>query len=156
MDFTFESAPAQPDPDAHFLDFKIQGADENQCDDPGIACVLRHHFRGHMTGATVFMESPTRYDGDWIRWTNDLNLLRNSPSSRQPGSRKFVYFYAPGVMIHEIGHVLGLDDLYGEEEYSGRYGEYIMGGQFGKSDAILDPDIRYLEQVYRDHAGRVH
>ena len=57
-------------------------------------------------------------------------------------------------MLHEMGHVLGLDDLY-LPKYGGRYRAYLMD-KSARQTSVPGVDINYLEQVYRDHASRVH
>ncbi len=64
------------------------------------------------------------------------------------------WFYLPSTILHEFGHVLGLEDLY-KTEHANRYTDYLMGDP-STHTTVPDADIRYLKQVYRHHGGRAH
>ena len=60
-----------------------------------------------------------------------------------------MYRYLRGVVMHELGHALGLDEL------PTRYIGYLMYEPY-KMDSIPDYDKAYMLQVYREHAFTAH
>ena len=55
-------------------------------------------------------------------------------------------------MLHELGHAIGLDDLY--TKGSG-YPNYLMGGLSNSTvTTIPTVDLDYLKQIYREYGHR--
>ena len=86
------------------------------------------------------------------RWTLVPSLHKQPVDILLGGFPK--WFYLPSTILHEFGHVLGLEDLY-QTEHGDRYTDYLMGDA-GTHTTVPDADIRYLKQVYRHHGGRPH
>ena len=73
-------------------------------------------------------------------WTSDPQL------DGLPIGADMMYRYLPATLMHELGHPIGLVDLYNEE---GDYAGYIMDSSYGVT-AIPELDVKYVRQVYRD------
>ena len=86
--------------------------------------------------------------------TNDnLNDKGFSDTGRIAGASPIVLIYLPGLIMHEFGHTIRLEDLY---EHAGDREGYLMNDDFYPS-SIPDEDEDYVEQVYRNrHGARPH
>ena len=129
----------------------------NVCD--SVACVVfadsTHHMRN--TEKIVF-EQPAYYrvkEGGVLKhkaakWTD----VASKHGTKDRGK---IQVFALSTVLHELGHVLGLDDLYNDvnEAYDDRYSGYLMGSS-GKRTSVPSTDLSYLKQVYRHHGGRPH
>ena len=62
----------------------------------------------------------------FYRWTDQARLFKQTVPDTGAGPRDPVqhYAYLPTIMLHELGHALGLSDLYKEP---GGYPSYLMG-----------------------------
>ena len=94
--------------------------------------------------------NPIREEEYTIVWTNNDQEqdIRNSTTKER-------LIYLPGIMMHEFGHVLGLDDLY-LAEYGNHYDGYIMKESNRLPNPhtfIPDKDKHYVHQVYRNRHG---
>ena len=126
----------------------------------GIACVERSTLIGQdgehvYYPAQMTIESPAvTYQGVIYRWTNDASLH----GREVPNGIADYYFHLPSTVVHEFGHVLGLDDLYSDThgDLFEPYKYYLMGTNENLVTSVPETDIRYLKQVYRDHGGRPH
>ena len=112
-----------------------------------IACVMYGEppSSGHMGALTFRIESPAYSAGRLVTWT-DVPALNNAVVGVD------YYRYLPSVLLHELGHTLGLDDL---RLYSASY----TGMMMHKAEAhqvLTDRDRAYLLQVYRDHVAHGH
>ena len=129
----------------------------NVCD--SVACVVfadsTHHMRN--TERIVFEEPPWRLieDGGVLKliayeWTDVANR-----DSKIIGGK--IQVFALSTALHELGHILGLDDLYNtkNEAYDDRYSGYLMG-KAGTQTSVPSADVHYLKQVCRHHGGRPH
>ena len=121
-----------------------------------IACVFHEEptfFEddGHRSYPTrMVLEQPAiREDGTRYRWT-DVAAYHNTWNS----ARTEVYFFVGAAVLHEFGHILGLDDLYGSL-YGELFSHYLMG-ESGTHTTVPSGDQNYLEQVYRNHGGTAH
>ncbi len=59
----------------------------------------------------------------------------------------------PSVLMHEFGHLLGLDNL---DKSGDRFKHYLMSKGTDTVQAVPSADVRYVEQVYRHHGGKPH
>jgi len=76
--------------------------------------------------------------------------VTNPSEQRIDHDTKQVYLYVQETMMRELGHTLGLADLY----RFGGYSDSLMG-RFNldkTTDSILSNDIEYLSDVYRNHS----
>ena len=129
----------------------------NVCD--SVACVVfadsTHHMRN--TEKIVFEEPAWRLvkENDVLKliayeWTD----VANRDSKIIDGK---IQVFALSTVLHELGHILGLDDLYNtkNEAYDKRYSDSVMG-YVGTQTSVPSADVNYLKQVYRHHGGRPH
>ena len=107
---------------------------------------------GHMNNLQLVIEQPAipsqregdRYGvGEYI-WTNNFA----DHDDEVPGHPSQKFAYLPDTFMHELGHALGLDDLY---KYSG-YGNFLMGAQPPRAfETLPQADIQYVQEIYRNH-----
>ena len=115
------------------------------------AC-LKGRLDEHMTGSTTLtFEVPgsASHGGNSyvVDWTDDPDDHAELIDGR-------LHFFALSTALHELGHTLGLDDLYGNE-YGDVYDDYLMGSP-GVLTVVPATDLSYLKQVYRHHGGIPH
>ena len=65
------------------------------------------------------------------------------------GTDNVMYRYLRGVVMHELGHALGLNEL------PTRYNGYMMYNSKGM-DSVPGYDNAYMLQVYREHTFTSH
>ena len=125
----------------------------------GIACVTFGVLAGkddehkyYPTKMTI--EYPPIAGSNKYEWTLDPLEHEQPVPVAPPAMSDTTYFYLPSTILHEFGHVLGLEDLY-KTEHAKRYTDYLMG-KVGTHTTVPDPDIRYLKQAYRHHGGNSH
>ena len=123
----------------------------------GIACVTFGVLAGkddehkyYPTNMTI--EFPPIAGSSKYQWTLNPSLHEESVDKLLGVFPK--WFYLPSTILHEFGHVLGLEDLY-KTEHADRYTDYLMGNE-STHTTVPDPDIRYLKQAYRHHGGNSH
>ena len=104
----------------------------------------------HIVDSNVFVESSpvgeiwlsgVHYPNQASIWTNAAILHNEDVYPQDPGDVR--YKYLPAVVLHELGHALGLDDLPGQVGY-------LMGKPDTRT-SIPTVDIEYLKQIYTTH-----
>ncbi len=69
------------------------------------------------------------------------------------------YWYLPTTVMHEIGHTVGMGDLY-SDLLGDRYQDYLMGPSKDPTGrphiyfGVPDLDLAYLKQIYRVYGHR--
>ena len=113
---------------------------------PIVDSTTRHK---HIGNSSIYIEEPARAAGTRYRWTDSPGLHKKRVPDTSPVE---YYWYLPTTMLHELGHAVGLDDLYNEP---GGYPNHLMGGL---SDSTLTTiparDLSYVKQVYREYGHR--
>ena len=127
----------------------------------GIACVYpTKNSRGHVTSDEVLFEHPTETENPEddnmypVRWVGRFNVDRKVEDVELPDGTTVEMFmvYAPSVMMHEFGHILGMDDLRRE-----LWGIGFMMAEAQKRIRVPDKDKEYIRQLYRnEHGGKPH
>ena len=113
----------------------------------GYACVKignEDTYDGHLEDLAVVFEEPAYHEGTRIYWTNNSSL-NNQPYTDPPGVVIGTWFHAKRIMIHELGHTLGIADLNGTD-ISG-----VMNNPHTWPD-IMTGDLDYLRRIYGEHA----
>ena len=85
--------------------------------------------------------SGVHYPNQAFIWTNAAILHNEDVYPQDPGD--VLYKYLPAVVLHELGHALGLDDLPGQVDY-------LMGKPDTRT-SIPTVDLEYLKQIYTTH-----
>ncbi len=112
----------------------------------------------HIVSSSVVIEQPAievnRNTGLLTSWWWTDNPHLDGWEVTLASGDKYTYWYLPSTMLHELGHVLGLDDLY---NITGRpfRGSSLMDSP-GTRSSIPTFDVNYLHQVYRQHGGERH
>ena len=132
---------------------EIGAADE--CQQTALACVVSYfRTRPHLTRVTLHIKDPPRIGKTWTANYDDW----------QDDKRSFEYL--PGVLLHEFGHPLGLDDTYDTSgvlpgSYVGIMRDYrreAPHAPFDRCDTapadkcgLSDHDRNALKAIYQDH-----
>ena len=148
----FCTAPCSENRDGRVTPIKIASSSECKT---SVACATFAPTANHITSSTVWIEDPPAIPQEqrYFQWTGTRSLHEKEvPNASQSGTR---YYYMPSAMLHEFGHLIGLDDL--KYNLHPQYNSFIMGGRAGHN--LVSPlanDLRYLYQVYREHGGKSH
>ena len=82
-----------------------------------------------------------------VLWTDDKTI--DQQRAVIGGRATVMYRYLRGVVMHELGHALGLNEL------PTRYIGYMMYNSKGM-DSVPGYDKAYMLQVYREHTFTSH
>lgn len=108
----------------------------------------------HLAMGVVWLEQPaTLEDGrgmvqKYLVWTEDPDKHNQEAPGYMPSNPKHWWFLLPTV-LHELGHALGMTDLY-KAPLANRYDGYLMADP-GLSEDIPPGDRNYLKQIYRQY-----
>ena len=109
-----------------------------------MACARMTYTGKHFKPSEIWIEDPpwmphpnTGVSTAWV-WTDDFQLA-NRP---QPVGGHY-YEYLPAVLLHELGHALGLDDT--------RIPNIIMGPDTLKLEQLTATDTAAAEAIYASH-----
>ena len=131
--------------DGHVVTVTIVGSDG--CRD-SVACVnMRFNEEDHITTLTIKIEHPPVNKEKPAKWADDSSLHNVFVDFYDLSKGK--YFHMLTATLHEMGHALGLDDLYGD--VAGNFTGYLMGS-LSKHDAatsVPSGDRALLKRVYR-------
>ena len=110
----------------------------------------------HIRGISIVIESPigTWYNPDsgfhkdiiWIDYPDDDGEIDISTGGR--------YWYLGSVLMHELGHLLGLDDIIAPD-LKKRYPRSVMTNA-ARQTAVPATDAAWLQQIYRQHLTDEH
>ena len=114
-----------------------------------LACVVYEQLgpEGHMEALYMRIESPgwtqTGVRDLKVEWVNEIRMDNVILGH--------MYFrHLPSVVLHELGHTLGLNDL------DARFYYYLMYKALGVHLFVPHLDTDYLKQVYRNHLADRH
>ena len=149
------------------LDAPVAVASSSKCVDSrtglhAIACAAYDYGDGILNHAAIFIEHPTsvmeqtpeglvaNMEVKWHDTSEDDREVQPTGTFDPLGNPEYQYaVYLRGVVIHEFGHIAGLDDL----SPSGFPG-FAMSST-PELESVPKRDIRYLDQVYRNTYGSV-
>ena len=107
----------------------------------------------HLRNSTIYIEYPPLDLNGRRRWTDDPDL-NGKLVDNAPGVVRVRWIYLPTAVLHELGHVIGLIDLYGIAGFANS-SAYLMGdGATGTMTHVPHHDIRYLNLIYWKHGHR--
>ena len=92
-----------------------------------------------------------------FQWTDNV-ALHNMPAPPSPGTSTVDhrYLYAKWVVLHELGHTLGLPDFYKDGAHSNYdprlANEKAIMNLHWEAKTIQDTDIEQLDSIYRIHS----
>ena len=112
-----------------------------------LACVKQDGSQDypHLGGHTMYINYPPKgwnWRGFVTRWTNDIVTAQNK-------NFKDVYYYMPQIVMHELGHVMGLGHYKGATATDA----HIMGGykMHGPVGSPSPNDKHGMAEVRRAH-----
>lgn len=151
----FCTDPCSENSDGHIIEIKAGLADE--CGNAP-ACFLgkavtASNGHEHLVNGDVWLEQPaTQLDSKRnvtkrYSWTEDSNLHGVEAPGHMASSPHYWSLLLP-VVLHELGHTLGMDDLRYDKSRS--YTNYLMDNP-RDFETIPSGDINYLKQIYRQY-----
>ena len=130
--------------DGHAVTVEIVGSDA--CEPVACASVGVNE-EDHITTLTINIEHPPVNKEKPAKWTDDSSLHNVFVNFNKTAEGK--YFHMLTAILHEMGHALGLDDLYGD--VAGNFTGYLMGSLAKRDAATSVPSVdrALLKRVYR-------
>ena len=104
--------------------------------------------------STIYIENPPFDRNGRRRWTDDPDLNGEEVNDMNVLTHGEVqhWLYLPTAVLHEMGHVIGLIDLYGIAD---DFPAYLMGNAaLGTITHVPLHDIRYLDLMYWKYGHR--
>ena len=130
--------------DGHAVTVEIVGSDACK----PVACAsVGVNEEDHIATLTIKIEHPPVSKKDLKVWTGDSSLHNVFVDFENLSEGKYSHMLT--AILHEMGHALGLDDLYGD--VAGNFTGYLMGS-LSKHDAatsVPSVDRALLKRVYR-------
>ena len=109
---------------------------------PGVACVLAfNRIEGQITDTTVRYETTPHSSSIDYQWTTDLGKHLTDVT---PGDSSLRYVHVATIVLHEMGHTLGMPDF-----NSPYYG--IMRNGASSATYVTNQDRRHMNVIYRNH-----
>lgn len=108
---------------------------------------------GYLNGGTIYIEHPASegyYRKVFFEWTNDPSLNLDKISDKPP---KY-YEYLPDTVMHEIGHGLGLYDLYNAGWFGGYRNSVMRSHHDQTPQSLPHDDVLYIREVYHNHTAK--
>ena len=153
---TFCETGCSTNRDGHVVTIKTDPGG-NTCGNDAPACVETAWVRDsnnhdHLVDMPLIIENPgtgTEDGADRVYvWTDDhwMHGVRVYPGTSIPGLDIWFYKYLPSVVLHEMGHTMGLTDL---DDKSKPYPSIMYWT--GQKNFLGAFDLNYLKQVYRKY-----
>ena len=142
----------------------IDGSRGNECGDAiSLACIKPTRISDEaIPDQTIYVKDPAYvqkgHERLRVEWTLDSREHNTENDELDEDGRRVVKLYLPGVIMHELGHAAGLDELRDNPEHSDsvmHYGTETYERLVTEVSAKDAEYLRYNQQQGENQSGRI-